>query len=90
MVEQNSLHSEYDAIGEALEDAICNGEGRPTAKHLLIELAHRGLRIVTTEPTDAARGRALPYLADYPGAFAVVLASQIYRAMVNEPRIPTA
>lgn len=49
----NSLHSEYDAIGEALDDAICNGDGRPTAKHLLIELAHRGLKIIPVHDAGA-------------------------------------
>jgi hypothetical protein len=39
-------HNLASAIGEALDDAICNGDGRPTAKHLLIELEHRGLMVV--------------------------------------------
>lgn len=49
----NLLHSEYDAIGEALDDAICSGDGRPTAKHLLVELAHRGMAIAPVKPTRA-------------------------------------
>lgn len=51
----NSLHSEYDAIGEALDDAISNGDGRPTAGHLLVELEHRGLMIVSAGAIQAER-----------------------------------
>lgn len=55
MPDRNSLHSEYDAIGEALDDAICNGDGRPTAKHLLVELEHRGLKIIPVQDAESAR-----------------------------------
>lgn len=46
----NDLH---DAIDEALYDAVCDGEGRATAKHLEHHFAKRGLAIVPVSQAAA-------------------------------------
>lgn len=43
-----------DTINEAFCDAICDGEGRGDAEHLVHHLAKRGLHIVTGLAVDPA------------------------------------
>jgi hypothetical protein len=42
-----------DAINEAFHDAICDGDGRGDAEHLVHHLAKRGLVIGDSAPTHA-------------------------------------